>query len=161
MSVMSTGSRTPQRRSAARLRDGFGRPFRAESGMKRPGRLSAPPAVHSIVEAFDRAVECFDRSSYFEAHEFFEFIWRNCPADEQPFWKALTQYAAGLCHCQRGNGRGALALLARAARVLATYRSPYRGVDVQSLIVAGAQVAAEIENRGASPELAFPSFPLA
>jgi predicted metal-dependent hydrolase len=142
-------------------RDRYGRPRPRGSADALASRPTPEAAVGSVVEAFDMAVELFDEQRFFEAHEFFEFIWNHAPADERPFWKALTQQAAGLCHCQRGNARGALALLARSASVLAEHRSPYRGVDIEALLEADHRLAAEIQHRGASPDLDFPRFPLA
>ena len=114
----------------------------------------------SIVEAFDRGIELFDRRRYFESHECFEYIWRESPDDERAFWKGLTQYAAALCHCQRGNARGALALMARASAYLVAYPSPYRGVQIQKLLEAAAGMAREIQSGSDTARISFPRFPL-
>lgn len=140
-----------------RTRDRYGRPLPAASPQ---AAASATQSPSSIVEAFDRGIELFDRRRFFESHECFEFIWRASPADERAFWKGLTQYAAALCHCQRGNAPGALALMARASAYLVAYPSPYRGVQIQKLLEAAACMAREIQAGGECDRLGFPRFPL-
>jgi hypothetical protein len=156
-------SRNPRRRPRTETgfaRDRYGRPLPRGSADLRTERRTATGDL-SIEEAFDLAVEHFDRGRFFEAHECFELIWRRGPADERLFWKGLAQVAVGLCHCQRDNARGALALLARGALHVVRFTSPYRGVDVQTLIESCRQVAEAIRREGASDGLAFPRFPLA
>jgi hypothetical protein len=62
---------------------------------------------------------------------------------------------------QRGNARGALALLARAVSNLEAFPSPHRGVDTRALVAAARTVAAAVRARGAAPDAAFPRFPRA
>ena len=110
-----------------------------------------------------KAVELFDRRRFFEAHEFFEFIWNAVEVDEagRPFWKAVAQIAVGCCHCQRQNAQGALAVLERAVDRLASFPSPHRGVDTESLIARARNVMLAVGEHGASSDLDFPRFPLA
>jgi uncharacterized protein len=128
------------------------------------GHAEEPEAVVSTLdEAFERAVALFDARRFFEAHEFFEHIWKSAwvdPADKA-FWKGVTQTAVGCCHVQRGNGRGALTLLERAADYLAAYPDRYHGVDTVALAEAARAVAGEVRPEGASPRRAFPGFPRA
>jgi len=139
------------------MRDRYGRPVQAGSSAAATPELRS---LSSIVEAFDRGIELFDRRRFFEAHECFEFIWRASPADERSFWKGLTQYAAALCHCQRDNTRGALALMARASAYLVAYPSPYRGVEIHKLLEAAASMAREIQTGSDPARIGFPRFPL-
>ena len=139
-----------------RSRDRYGRPVADGS----PATTPEMQSLSSIMEAFDRGIELFDRHRFFEAHECFEFIWRASPTDERAFWKGLTQYAAALCHCQRGNARGALALMARASSYLGAYPSPYRGVRIQALLDAAVDMAHDLEAGGGTARIGFPRFPL-
>jgi predicted metal-dependent hydrolase len=119
-------------------------------------------AVGSVAEAWSKAAGLFDERRFFEAHEFLEYIWKSPevgPGD-RPFWKGLTQIAAGYCHCQRGNARGAVTVLRRAVGLLGPYPSPHRGVDTRRLIHAAQQVVTAIGRRGASAALEFPRLPL-
>ena len=142
-------------------RDRYGRPLPRGSADVLAHHQDPATTGESVVEAFERAVELFNGKRFFEAHEYFEFIWNSCPEDERTFWKGATQLAAGFCHCQRGNLRGALSLLGRATEQLGRYGSPYRGVDVALLLQGTRVTAAEIERDGATPHVGFPRLTLA
>ncbi len=111
--------------------------------------------------ARDLGVTLFDEQRFFEAHEQFEQVWKAADVDDRDrdFWKGVTQVAVGCCHAQRGNAKGALALLERATRALGRYPSPHCGVDTAELILRARRVADQIEQRGASADLDFPGFP--
>jgi len=136
-----------------------GRPVRRGSAEGRP--LVEDPESFDADGVFRHAVALFDRGSFFEAHEFFERAWRLAPAPERAFFKGLTQLAVGLCHCQRGNARGALRLLTRGSSYLSSYPTPHLGVDVAALLAAMRTVATEIVTQAASPTVRFPRLPLA
>ena len=103
----------------------------------------------------------FDEQRFFEAHEFFERVWKADGVHDRdgPFWKGVTQVAVGCCHAQRENDRGALALLERAAAYLRAFPSPHYGIDTTALISVTRSVADQVRQRGASAELDFPKFP--
>jgi uncharacterized protein len=147
----------------ARPRDRYGRPL-PRGARDEMAHAEEPEAVVSTLdEAFERAVALFDARRFFEAHEFFEHIWKSAwvdPADKA-FWKGVTQTAVGCCHVQRGNDRGAVTLLERAAEHLAPYPERHRGVDTVALAEAARSVAAQVRTEGAAPERAFPRFPRA
>lgn len=146
----------------ARPRDRFGRPLPrgAPAGLDRvePERVVAGPD-----DAFERAVALFDDARFFEAHEYFELIWKHADTDpeDRDFWKGVTQVAVGCVHTQRGNASGALTLLGRARHHLAPYPGEHNGVDVTALVQAAGMLAARIRRDGPSPALQFPSFPRA
>lgn len=124
-------------------------------------RREPEDVVATTREAFEQAVALFDAQRFFEAHEFFEFVWKADDVDpaDRDFWKGVTQVAVGCVHTQRGNATGALTLLERAQAYLSPYPSPYKGVDAAALAAAAREVAAGVRSQGASPEIAFPSFP--
>lgn len=146
---------------SARPRDRFGRPLARGAPDELPGREEPDDVVSSAAQAFDRAVALFDERRFFEAHEFFEWIWKSDEVEEadRDFWKGVTQVAVGCVHTQRGNATGALTLLERAAAHLAPYPSPYRGVDTAALARAAREVAAVVRARGPSDEVSFPRLP--
>jgi uncharacterized protein len=127
------------------------------------GRLKPENAVDSVASALEVAVAFFDARRFFEAHEFLEWIWKcdEVPPDDREFWKGVTQIAVGFTHLQRGNPKGAVALLERACRYLAAYPSPYYGIDREALSAAAQRMVATITTAGPSPDLDFPTFPLA
>ena len=145
----------------ARPRDRFGRPLARGS----VDQLAKSPvdAVDSIPAALEIAVTLFDAQRFFEAHECFEWIWKcdDVPPGDRQFWKGVTQVAVGFTHTQRGNAKGAVTLLERACRHLAPYPSPYHGIDRDALSAAAQRMVTRINTAGASPDLNFPTFPLA
>ena len=50
-----------------------------------------------------------------------EASWKQAPAGERELWRGLAQVAVGLTHVQRGNARGAVALLRRGAERVGGY----------------------------------------
>lgn len=49
----------------------------------------------------------FNAGEYFEAHEVWEALWRDCPDADRPFYLSLIQAAVALYHQERGNTSGA------------------------------------------------------
>jgi predicted metal-dependent hydrolase len=128
---------------------------------RRRSRPSRSPA--SAAEAFAAGAERFDAGRFFEAHELFEQVWRSPEVDpaDRPFWKGVTQVAVGYCHVQRGNARGAIALLARAVRNLGAFPSPHRGVDTRALAAGARSIADAVRAGGLGSAPQFPAFPRA
>jgi len=96
----------------ARPRDEFGRPLRRGA----PGEPPLPDAPALAPEAaLDLAQQLIDDGRAFRAHEVLEASWKAAPPAERDLWQGLAQVAVGLTHAQRGNARGAAALLRRGA----------------------------------------------
>lgn len=131
----------------ARPRDSYGRPLpRGASGVEGvPDDLSLPPE-----ETLREAQRLIDRGQPFHAHEVLEARWKSGPAEERDLWQGLAQVAVGLTHVQRGNGRGAAALLRRGADRVAPQTAgarPYR-IDVTGVARHARQLAERIESDG-------------
>jgi uncharacterized protein len=121
----------PRRTGDERPRDEFGRPlpWGSESRIALEDYDS-----FSIEQNMELAVEAFNRSTFFTAHEAWEAAWRqarNTPDEE--FLKGLAQLGAGYTHMQRGNAHGAKTLLTRARARLAPHRLSHRGLDLDAL----------------------------
>jgi len=146
----------------ARPRDRFGRPLPRGGTDELADRREPGEVVDSVEAALEAAVALFNARRFFEAHEFFEWIWKcdEVPDVDRGFWKGVTQVAVGLTHAQRKNAKGAVTLLERACRYLAPYPSPYHGIDRDALTAATRRVVATIQAVGPSPDLDFPAFPL-
>jgi uncharacterized protein len=147
----------------ARPRDRFGRPLPRGAADEMGERVEPEEVISSLAEAFECAVDLFDAQRFFEAHEFLEYVWKSDEVAEgdRDFWKGVTQVAVGFVHTQRGNDVGAVRLLERALGYLAPYPDRHRGVDAAALSAAARRVAAQVEDRGASPHIEFPPFPRA
>ncbi|WP_194860766.1 DUF309 domain-containing protein [Dietzia sp. SYD-A1] len=130
----------------ARPRDELGRPLPPGSvGVERiPEDLDLPPA-----NSLAWAQELLDRGLAFHAHEVLEGAWKSSPADERELWRGLAQVAVGITHIQRGNTRGARALLERAAASIGSQDDPApHGIDAAGLVAHAHELMAEL-SRGA------------
>ncbi|MDQ3904375.1 MAG: DUF309 domain-containing protein [Actinomycetota bacterium] len=115
----------------ARPRDALGRPLPYGA----PGIDRVPEdVVLSPDEAVRRAQRLIDEGCPFHAHEVFEGVWKATSGAHRELWRGLAQLAVGLTHLQRGNAKGAVALLRRAADRLDPYsaEAPHR-LDIAGL----------------------------
>src|SRR5258705_5913468 len=117
---------------STRPRDALGRPLPPGSeGVPRiPDDLDLTPA-----ETLRYAQDLLDRRLAFNAHEVLEAAWKNGPDDEKKLWQALAQLMVGITHVQRGNVKGAIAVLRRASAGLALddKPAPY-GINIAGLV---------------------------
>jgi len=130
----------------ARARDPYGRPLpRGEAGVERaPDDLVLEPD-----DAVTEAQRLLDAGLPFPAHDVLEGVWKAAPAAERDLWRGLAQLAVGLTHAQRGNSRGAIALLTRAADGLRRWAGPVpAGIDIAGLPTRADELAARIETLG-------------
>jgi hypothetical protein len=130
----------------ARPRDAAGRPLpRGATGVERvPEDL-----VRTGDEAVTEAQRLLDEGLPFPAHEVLEGAWKAAPTDERELWRALAQLAVGLTHAQRGNPRGAVALLTRAAEHLGGWEGPVPcGLDLEGVRMHAVALAGRIGQAG-------------
>ncbi|HEY4420998.1 MAG TPA: DUF309 domain-containing protein, partial [Pseudonocardia sp.] len=100
-------------------------------------------------EAVTRAQELLDAGRPFTAHEVLEGAWKAADEPDRELWRALAQLAVGLTHAQRGNARGAVALLDRGAENLARWVGPVpAGLDVRGVLTHAEALARRIEGDG-------------
>ena len=111
-----------------------------------PDDLSMPPA-----EAVAEAQRLLDADRPFHAHEVLEAVWKAAPGDERELWRGLAQIAVGLTHLRRGNAKGALALLARAADRIEPFAPGPYGLDVAGVARDARRLAALVESEGFEP----------
>lgn len=108
----------------ARPRDAAGRPLpRGAVGVERvPDDLVLGPQ-----ESVDEAQRLLDEGMPFHAHEVLEAAWKAAGPAQRELWRGLAQLAVGLTHLQRGNARGAVALLRRGAAHVTHWRVGWTG----------------------------------
>jgi len=141
----------------ARPRDAAGRPLPRDAvGVERvPDDLVLDPEG-TVVEA----QRLLDAGLPFHAHEVLEAAWKAAPPAERELWRGLAQVAVGLTHLQRGNGRGAVALLRRGAETVTLWRVGSEepapaGLHLDGLVRHAEGLADRVENGG--PEAATPA----
>lgn len=100
-------------------------------------------------DAIGQAQRLIDDGYPFHAHEVFEAVWKATSGEHRELWQGLAQLAVGLTHVQRGNPKGAVALLRRGADRIDLYagESPH-GLDVAGLAGHARSLAARIERGG-------------
>lgn len=135
----------------ARPRDALGRPLPYGA----PGEERAPEGVvREPAGALAEAQRLLDAGRPFHAHEVLEDAWKSAPRAERQLWRGLAQLAVGLTHAERGNARGASALLERGAGNIAPYaEAPPHGIDVPGLVTWAQALAGDPSGRGPVPRL--------
>ena len=134
----------------ARPRDEAGRPLpRGAVGVERvPDDLILGPA-----ETVTEAQRLLDAGMPFHAHEVLEAAWKAAEPGARELWRGLAQVAVGLTHLQRGNARGAVALLQRGAENVSRWRAGWlgpvpAGLAVDDLVRHAEALAARVERDG-------------
>jgi hypothetical protein len=131
----------------ARPRDELGRPLSRGAAGEPP-----PPDEPALAPdaALDLAQQLIDSGRAFRAHEVLEASWKAAPPAERDLWQGLAQVAVGLTHAQRGNARGAAALLRRGGQRVAGYAGepPPHAVEAAQVARFAAQLADLIERDG-------------
>ena len=130
----------------ARPRDELGRPLPREAAGQPP-----PPDEQALAPqaALDLAQQLIDSGRAFRAHEVLEASWKAAPPAERDLWQGLAQVAVGLTHAQRGNARGAVALLRRGGQRVAGYAgSAPHGIGAADVARFATDLAGRIERDG-------------
>jgi predicted metal-dependent hydrolase len=130
----------------ARPRDAAGRPLpRAAAGVEQlPDELDLTPE-----DALAAAQRLLDADRPFHAHEVLEAAWKAAPDAQRELWRGLAQLAVGLTHVQRGNRRGSVALLRRAADRIGEWAGPPpHGLDLAGLQAQADALAGLVERAG-------------
>jgi hypothetical protein len=146
----------------ARPRDALGRPLPRDTGTWAAGPAEPDEQALAPAAALALAQQLIDEGRPFRAHEVLEASWRAAPAAERELWRGLAQVAVGLTHAQRGNARGAAALLRRGGRAVTGFAAPavvqdsqasqaspaFHGIDAAGVARSAAGLAARIERAG-------------
>ncbi len=77
-------------------------------------------------------IALFNAGEYFDAHEVWEEVWRDCPAADRRFYQSLIQAAVALYHQCRVNAAGARRLFHSGRSYMTPYRPLYRGLNVDA-----------------------------
>ena len=147
---------SPPRRSPAPRPPGLTareRDVRGRDRLGRPIPLDDPRAVPEVpeqalppLEAIALAQSLLDEGRAFGAHEVLEASWKAAPGIERDLWQGLAQLCVGITHLQRGNTKGAVRLLRRAASRLPA-DPPY---GIEPALAADALALAERVEAGSS-----------
>ncbi|WP_374112941.1 DUF309 domain-containing protein [Streptomyces sp. WAC 00631] len=139
----------------ARPRDGLGRPlpYGAPGVERQPEGIPRTPG-----RTLEEAQRLLDDGRPFHAHEVLEDAWKAAlEKPERPLWRAMAQLAVGVTHAARGNTKGAVALLERAADGIEPFAAaPPFGIDAAGLTAWARRFAAGLSAHGTAPEAGRP-----
>lgn len=144
---MSTRDRDPTGRPRnSRPRDSAGRPLpHGAEGVQRVDE----DVVLDPADTVREAQRLLDAGYPFHAHEVLEAAWKAADGAQRNMWKGLAQLAVGLTHVQRGNAKGAVALLRRGAEGISSFTEPApHGLDLAGLVSYATALADRIEGSG-------------
>jgi uncharacterized protein len=82
---------------------------------------------------FDRGLEAFNSSHFFEAHEFWEEVWLETAEPDKSFLQGLIQVAAAFHHHSRANLKGTRNLLQEGLLKLDRFPETHAGLAVEPL----------------------------
>jgi predicted metal-dependent hydrolase len=88
---------------------------------------------HKKNQLFDRGLEAFNSSHFFEAHELWEEVWLETPEPEKLFLQGLIQVAAAFHHYSRSNLKGTRNLLQAGLVKLDRFPETHGGLAVEPL----------------------------
>ncbi len=75
-------------------------------------------------------IRYFNRHEFFEAHEAWEDVWRDCDPEPRRFYQGLIQAAVALHHWGNGNWRGTRRLFHSGRTYMSAYPDAYLGLDI-------------------------------
>ncbi len=81
-----------------------------------------------------KGIELFNDAEFFEAHDFFEEIWSDSPADEKFFFQALVHVSVASFHLISGKTSGAVSQYGKGIKKLKPYSPVFLNIDVELLI---------------------------
>lgn len=132
---------------STRRRDPTGRPLPVGAAGDLPRGDDEP--VPTPQAALRAAAELARAGRPFAAHEVLEAVWKAAPEPERELWRGLAQLMVGLTHVQRGNARGAAALLRRGSdRVDAYAAAPPYGIPIDALVAESRELADRVQRAG-------------
>ena len=127
---------------------------------KRP-QQDIPGCDEPLPQSVRHGLALFNRGAYYRCHDVLEEAWRAEEREVRWLYQGILQLAIALYHIQRGNGRGAMTMLARADGKFARLPDICQGVDVASLRMDIHMVRQQLQRLGpdgihAFPEALFP-----
>jgi hypothetical protein len=101
-------------------------------------------------------IDHFNRGEYFDAHEVWEDLWRDCDPADRLFYQSLIQAAVALYHWGNRNRTGASRLSASGRDKMASYRPTRHGLDVDDFWRQVEAALADTASETPHPRIALP-----
>jgi len=108
--------------------------------------LAAAGNEMNLLSNLSDGISFFNDHDFFQAHDSFEDIWRECEQVERLFFQGMVQISVGCFHYISGNFSGALSQLRKGSEKLKNYLPIHRKIDLKSLIIDLNVLILELEN---------------
>ncbi len=99
-----------------------------------------------VPNKFLLAVENFNNTDFFSAHDSFEELWIECKTDERDFLQGLVQLSVGMFHFISGNFKGAISQLGKSVKKLEKFAPNFYDIDVFYIVSKSKNLIFEIED---------------
>jgi hypothetical protein len=84
-------------------------------------------------EAISEGISFFNNERFWECHEIFEGVWKNCDGDEKSLVQGLILVAAGLVHYQKDEDTICISIFNRALEKLENSNGQYHNIDIEKI----------------------------
>ena len=84
-------------------------------------------------EAISQGIDYFNNERFWECHEIFEGVWKNCDGDEKFLVQGLILVAAGLVHYQKDEDSICISIFNRALEKLERSSGEYHKIDIDKI----------------------------
>ena len=85
-------------------------------------------------ELFAKGLAAFNARDFYDAHEYWEDLWRDFQLPDRKFVQGLIQLAVGCFHLTNDNLNGARGLFTKTLPKLEPYAPRQRGLDVAAMV---------------------------
>lgn len=97
-------------------------------------------------ESFVKAVDQFNNTDFFSAHDSFEEIWMECRTGEKEFLQGLAQLSVGMFQLILGNLKGAGSQVLKSVEKLEKFSPEFSEIDVFYIVSKSKNLIFEIED---------------
>ena len=98
------------------------------------------------------AIRQFNDGAYFVCHETLEELWNERHDPLRDLYKGMLQIAVGLLHLEKGNDKGARALLTRGVDLVSPFRPNCLAIDLEGLIDQAETVLGWLDDPDTQPQ---------
>ena len=86
-------------------------------------------------DLFLKGLKSFNKSDFYDAHEYWEDLWSDYRLEDAKFIQALIQLAVGYFHITNQNKNGAIGLLKKCKPKFEHYTPYCRGINVENILM--------------------------
>jgi uncharacterized protein len=91
-------------------------------------------------------IKLFNNCQFFEAHDFFEELWKVADSKDRKFFQAMVQVSVGAYHLVNRNYRGSISQFNKAEKKFLNYKPVYFEVDIDDILMKISAILQILEN---------------